>query len=301
MIKRPQLAVAYEEGMELTFPAFVSPKYDGIRCTIQNGQPTARSGKLIKNSNIQEFFVGLPEGLDGEFIVGNPTDPDVYGNTQSIVNSNNKPIDDVVFYIFDLMHPDMWYVTRLAVLKSYIANQFQDVSKLSLKLALVEIHQVNSMEELLAFEQLFLDLGYEGLMYRPREAKYKHGRSTKRSMELVKFKRFVDAEAKVVGFVELMHNNNKKEITPLGFTERSSLKANKVGSGMLGSFTVVDEVGRKFEVSAGSMTHTERKDAWDNQDFWLDKLIVFKHFPIGEKDNPRHPVYKGIRDEIDIS
>ena len=52
------------------------------------------------------MFKGLPEGLDGELIVGDPIAPDAYRQTVSVVMSDDKPADGVRFYMFD------WYGTE---------------------------------------------------------------------------------------------------------------------------------------------------------------------------------------------
>ena len=82
------MLAAKTDGKGLSYPLLASPKLDGVRALIINGIVMSRSFKPIPNAHVQELF-GRPEynGLDGELIVGAPTDKDVYRNTTSGVMS----------------------------------------------------------------------------------------------------------------------------------------------------------------------------------------------------------------------
>ena len=84
------------------------------------------------------------------------------------------------------------------------------------------------MDELIAFEELKLCEGYEGIMLRDPFGRYKHGRSTLKEGGLAAIKRFVDAEARIVGTYEQMENTNEKQINELGRSSRSHAKAGKL-------------------------------------------------------------------------
>ncbi len=89
MTFRPMLASHCTDTSKLKFPILVSKKLDGIRATVQGGRLLSRSLKPIANENVQARFAGLPEGLDGELIVGDPCAPDAYRKTSSIVMSDD--------------------------------------------------------------------------------------------------------------------------------------------------------------------------------------------------------------------
>src|SRR5271157_6022581 len=102
----PMLAGDCLDTTKLKFPVLVSQKLDGVRATVQDGQLLTRSLKPIRNENVQELFAGLPDGLDGELIVGDPTAEDAYRKTVSLVMSEDKPLDffngqQIQFHIFD--------------------------------------------------------------------------------------------------------------------------------------------------------------------------------------------------------
>src|SRR3954463_13358332 len=66
---------------KLRFPVLTSPKLDGVRCIIQGGVALARSLKPIPNVNVQKALKGLPDGIDGELIMGEPTARDAEGRS----------------------------------------------------------------------------------------------------------------------------------------------------------------------------------------------------------------------------
>jgi DNA ligase-1 len=114
----------------------------------------------------------------------------------------------------------------------------------------------------------------------------------------------VDTEAVVVGVYEEMHNGNEATTNALGRTERSSHQDNKVGKGTLGGLEV-----RLLHDHAGFKAETEFKigtgfDATMRRDLWVEppigKIAKVKHFSVGAKDKPRHPVFLGWRDERDM-
>ena len=78
---KPMLACDCVPVEELVFPLIASPKLDGVRCIITAEGALSRTLKPIPNVNVQQLLEGLPIGLDGELMVGEPTAPDVYRKT----------------------------------------------------------------------------------------------------------------------------------------------------------------------------------------------------------------------------
>ena len=109
-IKSPMLATDYEP-QALRFPCLASPKLDGIRCHIFNGQAMSRSGKPIRNYFVQMILGHQAlNGLDGELVVGNMSAPDVYNRTSSgVMKKSGEP--DFKFLVFDWYgEPTMPYI-----------------------------------------------------------------------------------------------------------------------------------------------------------------------------------------------
>ena|ERR1035437_1833588 len=296
MTFRPMLASSIKDMSKLDYPLYASIKYDGIRCTMQGGVLLSRTLKPIPNKNVQEMFKNLPEGLDGELMVGDPFAKDVFQRTTSVVMSHDKPATGVKFYVFDQYLPDLRFVARKEIMDSLFFSCKNDVVK-------VVQHVIDNEKELLDFEEHTLANGFEGLILRSIDGPYKEGRSTEKQGWLLKLKRFVDAEAEVIDFYEEMENTNEAKTNLLGRTERSTKKEGMVGKGRLGGFVVIGLNGTFegiiFECGSG-LTAAQRESYWDGRMSLANRIIKYKYFPIGVKDKPRLPIFLGFRDKRDI-
>lgn len=269
-----------------------SAKYDGIRAIVRGGVVVSRNLKPIPNPKVQQLF-GHLEHMDGELGVGDPTAKDFYRQTYSgVMSADGEP--DVRFYAFDhVEHPLTEYHQRYNLVRHYAASA--DC------VHVVEQHPIASLADLLALEDMYLHRGFEGMMLRAfmtHRSFYKFGRSTVDEGTLLKLKRFVDDEATIVGMDEEMKNNNAATIDALGHTDRSSHKANLAGKGSMGALICKTKEGVEFRIGTG-FTAKMRADMWKKKDDYIGKLAKFKHFPIGQKDAPRFPVFLGLRAAID--
>ena len=96
---RPMLADTATDISKLKFPLLVSPKLDGIRAIVIDGILMSRSLKPIPNRYVQNLFSRLPNGTDGELILGNPTEDPYRATVSAVMSEDGKP--DVYFYVFD--------------------------------------------------------------------------------------------------------------------------------------------------------------------------------------------------------
>jgi DNA ligase 1 len=319
---KPMLASAIKDMTlkSLRLPCFASPKLDGIRVTYQNGVLLSRTLKPIPNVNLQKLFYDLTngdreilEGLDGEFIAGDPTAKDAFRQTTSVVMSDDEPIDGVRLYVFDRKGMTS-FENRIGRLRGDL-NRARLFTKLPL--TWVEQTAMHTAEQILKFEDAQLTLGYEGVMLRSPEGPYKTGRATEKSQDLLKLKRFLDSEAVVIGVLEEMENKNAEFKNELGRTARSSHQAGKVGKSRLGALCVRDvktgvefDIGTGFDASAraylwgrANWVGDPNREAADAQAprGGLNGLIVkYKYFPTGSKDKPRFPVFLDFRDKRDM-
>ena len=273
------------------FPVLLSPKLDGVRAMVQNGQVYGRSLKLIPSRSAQEVF-GREElnGLDGELVMGAPTDPSCFNKTVRAVCSEDGPVG-AVFYVFDYFHEQANYRFR-----SKLAEESSSAPSCE--------HVVQSLvynaDGLYMVENEYLEKGYEGVMLRSVEGRYKQGRSTLNEGILLKLKRFADDEAMIIGFVEGQHNTNEAQTNELGRTFRSSAKAGQVLAGTLGKLTVRDmKTNVEFSIGTGWNEKTG-KDIWGNRPSYLGKIVKYQHQLIGALNKPRIPSFKGMRDPVDI-
>lgn len=158
------------------------------------------------------------------------------------------------------------------------------------------------LAEFEVYEQQCLARGFEGVMIRSFDGPYKFGRSTVKEGYLLKAKRHITAEAEIIGFEELMHNDNEAFKDELGRTKRSDHAENLRPSGMIGSFIVKSkDWPTEFKISAGSMTHEEKRSAFINFDqHFIGKIARYSYFPYGVVDVPRHGIFDGIRPVEDL-
>ena len=286
---KPLLAYTVEDTSTLKYPLFASVKLDGIRCLVIDGVAYSRNMKPIKNEYVQKC-IGKPEynGLDGELIVSDIFAKDCYRQTNSgVMSKDGEP--DFKFYVFD-----RWDMENFK-----FETRYTNIPKLPF-VEVVSQFEIETEYDLLQFEQELLDKGAEGVMVRSIDGTYKNGRSTAKDGILGKLKRFSDAEYRIVGFVERMHNANEATINALGHTERSSHKENLIGRGDLGALVLETADGQKFNCGTG-FDDALRAEIWANQCTYLGRMAKVKSFLIGVKDLPRFPVFISLRDEGDIS
>lgn len=285
---KPNLAGKFDPAKQ-KFPCFASPKIDGIRALGTRGGLLSRTLKLIPNSHTQARFADC-EGLDGELVVGSPTDPNCMQKTSSGVMSK-KGIPDVKLYVFDRWDlKGVGYSDRLSAIHSDNMN-----------VIILPQRLIRDQEELDSFEAECIELGYEGVITRTLDGKYKMGRSTTNEGGMLKVKRFSHGEARIVGFEELMHNENETYVNELGRDVRSSHAENLVASGRLGAYICYHpDYEGTFGVSCGSMTHAQAKWAWENREETRGDITRFKHFAHGVKVKPRHGIWAGFRLNDDL-
>lgn len=287
-IFKPMLATDADLA-KLVFPLLASAKLDGVRAVVRDGIVYSRSNKPIPNKAVQAKFSAY-EYFDGELICGDPTSKSCYRDTVSVVMSHDKPADYIDFYVFDhIREMQQGYGYRNKLIgkkpgKSVLAHK--QVS-------------CECLNDVLVYEGECLDQGYEGLILRSPTAPYKMGRSTVNEGYLLKLKRFRDDEAEIIGFEERMHNGNEATTNELGRTKRSSHKAGKTGRGDLGALVLRRKDGVTFNCGTG-FDDGLRQAVWDNRSKYLGKIAKYKHFEIGAKDLPRHPVFIGWRDQRDL-
>lgn len=294
MSLKPMLASPADLKL-VQYPLAASPKLDGIRALHLGDRVVSRKLINIPNKFVQSQLANADfRGLDGELIVGPATAEDVYRKSNSGVMSHDGEPDFKLYLFDDFTHPDAGWTYRFNPLVTSVA-QHDRISVLS--------HQIiRNEDDLLEYEQAQTSAGYEGVMLRKLDGKYKFGRSTAREGFLLKLKRFEDSEARVIGVEEEMFNGNEAEKDNLGRTKRSSHKAGKLGKGRAGALIVEDvHTGVQFKVGTG-LDDTTKAEWWA---WWMspgtdERIVKYKFFAVGVKDKPRHPVYLGLRDKRDM-
>ena len=275
-----------------------SAKLDGVRVLIKNGVVLSRTLKPIPNKFVQKVLGSMKnlDGLDGEIIVGSPTDLNVMQTTTSgVMSRDGEP--DFKFFVFDFYSsPEVPFEKRYEMLeanKRYFENQW---------VGLLPHILIKDQDALDYYESKVLENGYEGVMIRKPSGKYKYGRSTEREGFLLKLKRFSDSEAIVIGVEELLRNANEAVLDELGYTKRSSCIENKIPANTLGALVCKDLTTHVvFNIGSG-FTDKQRADLWlsFHNGSLVGNVIKYKYFANGIKEAPRFPVFLGFRSKIDM-
>lgn len=293
---KPMLA-EHADMTKIKFPVMASTKLDGIRAVVLNGKLLSRSLKPIKNKYTRSLFEKPEyEGLDGELIVGSPTDPKCFNKTTSgVMTEEGEP--NVHYYVFDQI-PEYSGQPENTPFKS----RFRDLQE-SMPMehvVLVQQKLVWNLPELEEFEKQCLKQGYEGVIIKDLNSPYKYGRSTLREGYMLKIKRYKDAEAKILSVEELLSNTNEATRDELGKVKRSNHKSGMVPQDILGALVVQDlKTGVQFNIGTG-FDEELRGTLWENRAQIIGKIVKYKYFDYGSVDKPRHPVFLGFRDEGDM-
>lgn len=283
---KPMLAATILDVKALTFPFYASPKIDGIRCIMHNGEGLTRKLKSIPNKYIQQLLIkhySKLQGYDGELVVGS----NFQETSSAVMSFEGKP--DFTFNIFDKLGPGC-YPTRF-----YLCRTMPTFVKFVVQQLILDI------EQLLKFETGCLTNGYEGVMLRRADGKdeYKFGRSTLNQAYLLKLKRFSDAEAVIVDFEERMHNGNPLEFNNLGYAKRSTKTEGMLPSGTLGAVIVSSPEFGIFSIGSG-FNDFQRQTIWNSHHNYIGRILKFKYQRLGVKDKPRFPVFLGFRNPLDM-
>lgn len=282
---------------KLSYPLIGSPKVDGIRVLIHpNLGPVTRKLKTVPNKFIYtSLYTSELYGLDGEIIVGNDTEEQVFNSSQSgVMTQDGQP--NFTYLVFDsFTHPTLTYRARMAEASHRVAES----AELGFKhIQLLPWAELTSPKEVLEYEEVCLSKGYEGVMLRHPNQVYKHNRSTLKQQHLIKLKRTADAEATIVGFEPRYRNKNEATRDNLGYARHSDHKAGMVAEETLGAFLCAPDPSSGFtaEFSIGSgLDDNLRNDFWGRRDELLGKHVSFKYQACGSLDRPRFPIFKGLR------
>lgn len=272
--RAPMLAHIYEDHSHKVDwdNAYVQPKLDGFRCTAvcdRKGQVRllSRQGKpiLAMHHITEKLGTILRKGdvLDGELYIHGKTFQDL----SSMIKKYQQDISDKVrYHVYDCPLADKSFQERwdraVAMLKGA-----------GLPIVLVKTTKVTNHEAAQKALDKYLEQGYEGAILRHGTASYAFG---KRSSNLLKLKKFIDAEFKITGA--------------------------KLGRGKCAKqciFLCETAEGAVFEVIAPG-TAKERTAAWTNKANYIGKKLTVKYqeMTTSEQPVPRFPVALRLYDEL---
>lgn len=283
---------------QVRFPLLCTPKIDGIRCRLVGSKALSRSNKPIANLYVRarvEALAGPFSGVDGELVTYTDGVMDSFHDVQSKIMSEQGEVD-FKFLAFDFCDVGTEFVPydmRISTLQALItqvpvADTFQ----------VLPVTRVENLDALLAYQDNCIQAGFEGWCGRRPNAIYKEGRSTFNQHYLLKGKLFEDADAEIIGFKELQHNENPAELNQLGYLARPSNKENLRPGRMLGAWRVRDlKTAQEFWLGGG-FTQKQRQDFWERREPLLGKICTYRHQPYGAKDRPRILTFVGLRYDL---
>jgi DNA ligase-1 len=253
------LAETWDNVLDLT-GWWLSEKLDGVRAYWDGKQFLSRQGNRY---HAPDWFVeGLPDvPLDGELWLGRKK----FQRAVSIARRQDRSDHwrELRYVIFDAPGVAAEFETRVEFYQDYLRSQTPPF-------AVAHPQEVcRDLEHLRAELDRIEALGGEGLMLRQPRSKYEVGRSS----TLLKVKRFLDAEAKV-----LKHEPGAGR-----------------HKGRLGALYVELPNGTQFSVGTGF------SDAERDNPPPLGSTIQFRYQELSEAGVPRFPSYLGLRTDAPVT
>ena len=289
------------QTLKITIPPigwYVSEKYDGIRAIWDGEKFISRGQKVF--TYVPEFFIKtMPPGLalDGEIWISRNNFKEVSRlSTLKIGSSKSqKEIDNiwkgttndncVKYMVYDLPNSLQPFETRMKYLEQIVKDRTElwksKNKKLKCPLQFTTQTKIKSMEELIKTYNKLTVEGAEGVMLRAPNSPYE----TKRSKYLLKYKIKADAEAIVTGYT--MGTGKYKNL--LGSLD-CDLIVNKKASGI------------KFNIGTGFTDNDRSEYNIPTSKYYIPigSIVSFSYMELSEDSVPRHPVYRGIRDDFVI-
>jgi ATP-dependent DNA ligase len=277
----PMLAKVYDSKKTskngITFPCFVQPKLDGLRCVMYKGV----TGKIVAQSRTGGVFEFM-DHIIGEvacILNNNPNlilDGELYTteipfeNLAGLIKKKHASSEDLkqiqlidyhVYDLIDLQNASIKFSERTSFLNFLVKSSFKHVK-------FVKTCSVPSHAEFYEKFQEFIAEGYEGAMLRNSNGLYKQNN---RSSDLQKYKEFQEEEYKIVGFTQ---GEGRDEGTVIWICE------------------IAD--GTKFNVRPrGTVEH--RKELFNNAPNSIGSALTVIFQELSKFGVPRFPVGKSIR------
>lgn len=254
--KAPPVLLAQSWSDEVDIDGWwMSEKLDGVRAWWDGKGFWSRLGNPYHAP--EWFTAGLPERpLDGELWMGRKLFQRTVGTVRR--QDRSEHWRDVRFLVFDAPDDASTFEDRIGRIPALLetapyANAHPHVRCVDIKQLIDELDRVCA-------------LGGEGLMLRQPGSRYEAGRSS----SLLKVKRFLDGEARVIGHLPGAGKH----------------------TGRLGALAVALDDGTRFSVGTG-FSDREREDPPA-----VGTLISFRYQELTDGGVPRFPAFVGVREDV---
>ena len=276
----PMLADKWEPNsktkrkVDITFPCFIQPKLDGIRCLtyLKDGKIVNQSRQLKYfnnlthiNSELENILKKNPDlVLDGELYNHDIVFNQIAGivKKEKLKDEDFEKLKQIQYHIYDCFFENKNLIFNER-------NKFLQSLKDNMKyVKIVSTDTCKSKDDVVTFHSKFLLDKYEGAILRNSDSSYEF----RRSKHLQKFKTFSDDEFEIIDFKE--------------------------GTGHdLGTviWKCKTKDGKEFDVRPiGSVQ--ERSELFKNGKQFIGKMLTVTYQELSEFGVPRFPVGKTIRD-----
>ncbi len=212
MLAHPHIELDTKGGIkkdrlkDVVWPCMAQPKLDGIRCLIylKGGKPYAQTRKGQPIKAVPHILAACAPVLqkhpnlimDGELYTHSLRED--FNKISSLVRKQTPTVIECMecekvmeYHVYDTVLPGAEFLARYYALVSILHN-----CKPCIKL--VPTVSLTEVEEMDAYEEKCVSEGYEGIMLRAQKSMYQG----KRTVDLLKVKRFQDAEFPIVRIEE---------------------------------------------------------------------------------------------------
>jgi len=254
----------------IRYPCFVQPKLDGIRCIAIGGELYSRNGFAFPTmDHIKAEIKGKADDLilDGELYTDDINFEKISGLAKRINCSkeDEKNLLKIYYNVFDYIDANTPMSDRFVRL-----NEFFEKNKGMKYIRQVITEECESEAKVNDFLEKYTKMGYEGVIIRNKDAEYD---INARSQNLLKLKRYKDAEFEIVDF----------------FTPKSGKEEGCV------VWVCKTKAGKKFNARPlGSFE--DRKVWYENGKSYIGKMLTVKYQELTHDGIPRFPVGIAVRD-----
>jgi DNA ligase-1 len=287
----------------ITFPCFVQPKLDGLRC-VSYMKRSGNDALVALQSRTGAFFTGLPHiatalrpylsqhpsiVIDGELYTDQMPFEELAGliKKKKITDSDIERLKKVKYHVYDIYdraQSNMPYSERLGLLVdavrrcACVANDtltssphrmLRSATEAATVVILVRTEKVAVLADFRRLFAEFVEAGYEGIMLRNVEGVY---RANYRSNDLQKYKEFMEDEYLITGYTQ---GEGRDAGAVIWLCETAD--------------------GKDFTVRPrGTM---EQRRVWFNMGpTYVGKKLTVIFQELTEEGKPRFPVGKAVRD-----
>lgn len=281
----PESSVAKKHT--ITFPCFLQPKLDGLRCVMYRDAATgeirrqSRTGTYFDTmshiaTSLAPLFAKFPNVvLDGELYTTEIPFEELAGliKKKKLTENDSDRLCTIRYHIYDVVDEKAPFHARRDSIKKMFAQVAASTAAsphhLPPYICLVETTEAKTVAEFKAEFGRFIEAGYEGIMLRNKGGMY---RCNYRSHDLQKYKEFEEDEFLITGFTQ---GDGRDKGTVIWVCETKE--------------------GKEFTVRPRGTMESRRK-LFETGKKYVGKMLTVIYQELTEEGKPRFPVGKDVRE-----